>query len=112
MSGQDHRAPEAPAEHPPRGFNGLPEVEDLGLTTPAEIAFTGPATDLPKVGGQALATWVALAAIIVPAVIVYTQLSRRRRPSPAGRVVNLAARHRHDGIDVAPPHGDKLLFRP
>jgi len=108
MSGQDHRAPDTAVEHPPRGFNGLPEIEDLGLVAPTNLAFR-PWSRLRNPRTGALAPWAAVAAIVVPAVIAYRTLRRRGRPADHAR--GAGAQHRDVGTDVAAPHGDKLLFR-
>jgi hypothetical protein len=117
MTGQDHRRPDAPDEQPPRGFNGLPELEDLGIEAPIDIASHRPLRGssgrplrrFSDARETALAAWAAITVIVVPAVIAYWTMRRLRRR--ADRFDHRAADLRHDDTAFTPPHGDKLLYR-
>jgi hypothetical protein len=111
MSGQDHRAPDAPVEQPPRGFNGLPELEELGVGAPTDIADYRSRRPGPGTSTASLVPWAAVALMVVPAAVAcWTLFGRRRRRASAfsGRATQLS----HDEMERTPPHGDKLLFRP
>jgi hypothetical protein len=90
----------------PTGFNGLPDIEDLGEDVAREVLGID-TTAAPKRRGAELAAWGALAAVILGAayagraLLARSGARRQRRDARPG-----AADH-----SITPPHGDKLLPR-
>jgi len=88
----------------PTGFNGLPDIEDLGEDVAREVLGID-ATVAPGRRGSELAAWGALAALILGAAYAGRALLARSGKRRHRRHARPAAAD--DGI--APPHGDKLL---